>query len=101
MLDDTCYFLGFNEHSEAVCVWLTLNHSLTKQLLAALAFPDAKRPYTKDLLMRLDLRTISRRIEFAEIEGKAARFGVTQREWERFVRPDESPISVPQLTLFG
>ncbi len=101
MLDDTCYFLGFDDFREAVCTWLTLNHSLTRQLLTALSFSDAKRPYTKDLLMRLDLRTISRRIDFAEIEGQATRFGLDLNEWERFIQQDENLAPVPQLTLFG
>jgi len=100
MLDDTCYFLGFDNRTEAVCAWLTLNHTLTRQLLTALSFPDAKRPYTKELLMRLDLRIISRRIKFCEIEGQAARFGVTWPEWERFVHQDENLVPVSQLTLF-
>ncbi len=101
MLDDTCYFLGFDNRTEAVCTWLTLNHVLTQRLLAALAFPDAKRPYTKDLLMRLDLRAINQQIEFREIEAKAQPLGITIEDWTNYVDQAEDAIPSQQLSLFA
>ncbi len=55
MLDDTCYFLSFDNLSEAVFTWAILNSEHIQQLLATLAFLGAKRPYTKDILMRLSI----------------------------------------------
>ena len=55
MLDDTCYFLGFETYSEARLACAALNSEPVQGLLQALAFRDGKRPFTKELLMRIDL----------------------------------------------
>lgn len=55
MLDDTCYFLGFEGRAEALRACTVLNGEAVQGLLQALAFRDGKRPFTKDLLMRIDL----------------------------------------------
>lgn len=52
MLDDTCYFLGFDNLCEAIFIWSILNTEHVQQLLAAIVFLDAMRPYTKDVFMR-------------------------------------------------
>jgi hypothetical protein len=102
MLDDTCYFLGFDHRAEAVCTWLVLNHALTRQLLAALAFPDAKRPYTKELLMRLNLSAISCKIDFPEVEALALAQGVRAPEWRAYQTAMQSDQpKLKQLILFG
>ena len=54
MLDDTCYFLGFDSVDEAICVHHLLNGTEIQNLLNSLVFWDAKRVITKDVLMRLD-----------------------------------------------
>lgn len=59
MLDDTCYFLSFDNLSEAILVWAILNSEHIQQLLATLVFLDAKRPYTKDILMRLSIDKVA------------------------------------------
>lgn len=64
MLDDTCYFLGFDDISEALIVLGILNSSYTKDLLRSIAFTDAKRPYTKDILMRINLFKIAESLGF-------------------------------------
>lgn len=66
MLDDTCYFLGFDDIVQAVCTLIALNHPTTIRLLKAITFSDAKRVYTKDLLMRIDIRAIACTISFDE-----------------------------------
>lgn len=64
MLDDTCYFLGFDDISEALIVLGILNSSYTRDLLRSIAFIDAKRPYTKDTLMRIQLFKIAEHLGF-------------------------------------
>ncbi len=64
MLDDTCYFLGFDDISEALIVLGILNSSYTKDLLRSIVFIDAKRPYTKDTLMRINLFKIAENLGF-------------------------------------
>ncbi len=56
MLDDTCYFIGFDSLEKAQIVQKILNSDIVQNFLKAIIFPDAKRPITKDILMRIDLR---------------------------------------------
>jgi len=59
MLDDTSYFLSFDVFNDALFTWILLNTSDVKELLSSIAFLDLKRPYTKEILMRIDIRTIA------------------------------------------
>ncbi len=56
MLDDTCYFLGFDEIEEAVAICVLLNNENVQSFLRSIAFPDAKRMINKEVLMRIDLK---------------------------------------------
>lgn len=56
MLDDTCYFLGFDNLKSAVAIQTLLNSDIVKSFLQTIAFADAKRMITKDVLMRIDLK---------------------------------------------
>ncbi|MEN3332081.1 MAG: hypothetical protein V7641_1446 [Blastocatellia bacterium] len=67
MLDDTCYFLGFDNYRDALFTTALLNSSIVKDLLQAIVFADAKRPYTKEALMRIDLARAAALISFREI----------------------------------
>ncbi len=67
MVDDTCYLLSFEELSEAVFVWALLNHCHTRELLSSITFLDSKRPFTKDILMRLALHRLANDLSFEEI----------------------------------
>ena len=58
MLDDTCYFIGFDTYSDAVFAATALMSAPIQNLLKALVFADAKRPYTKEVLMRLDIERV-------------------------------------------
>lgn len=55
MLDDTCYFIGFENLNDAKIVQTLLNSPLVQHFLKAIIFPEAKRSITKDILMRIDL----------------------------------------------
>lgn len=67
MLDDTCYFIGFDQIEYAVYALILLNYSKTAEFLKSITFSDSKRVFTKDLLMRLDLLSISNSIPQDEI----------------------------------
>lgn len=58
MLDDTCYFLGFDDLKSAVAVQTLLNTDIVKSFLQSITFVDAKRMITKDVLMRIDLKKV-------------------------------------------
>lgn len=55
MLDDTIYFLPFDDKDEAVKMADALNSEPIQEFLRAFVFPDAKRPITIELLKRLDV----------------------------------------------
>ncbi len=54
MLDDTCYFLGFDNYIDALFTTSLFNSAPIIQFLSSVVFQDAKRPYTKDVLMRIN-----------------------------------------------
>ena len=53
LLDDTCYFIGFDTFEEAQNIQNLLNQSETQEFIESFMFTDAKRAITKDLLMRI------------------------------------------------
>jgi len=61
MLDDTCYFIGFDTLEEAEAVQNLLNQPETQEFIESFMFTDAKRAITKDLLMRIALDSVSRK----------------------------------------
>ncbi len=67
MFDDTCYYLGFDSYEEALFGCTALNSRISKDLLEALAFQDSKRPYTKEVLMRVTISKILKELTFDEI----------------------------------
>jgi hypothetical protein len=85
MFDDTCYFLPFEDESEARIVAEILSSQICQQFMACLTFTDSKRPFTVELLQRLNIRAIAEAAGFAG-DWKASR--------DRGVRYPEQPVSV-------
>ena len=105
MLDDTCYMLGFDKLEFAVYSFLLLNFTTTKQFLQSITFADAKRTFTKDVLMRIDLLKLAQTIEKNELQkelnyiNKAYNFNLTLDFWCDFINEMIS-IESRQLELF-
>lgn len=76
MLDDTSYFLSFDNYSEAYTCMLLLNSERVQNFLLSISFQDAKRPYTKKVLQRLDLNKCVQNIEFDELADVESTFGL-------------------------
>jgi len=53
LLDDTCYFIGFDTFEEAQKIQNLLNQIETQEFIESFMFTDSKRAITKDLLMRI------------------------------------------------
>lgn len=107
MLDDTCYFLGFDSLSESIFVWAILNNERVQQLLAALTFLDAKRPYTKDILMRISIDKVAENISYNEIINqiksldKRILVNITEDKWKVFLgKMNKRNSETKQLSLF-
>lgn len=57
LLDDTCYFIGFDKIEDALKVQAELNNPEMQSFIQSFMFTDAKRAITKDLLMRISLKS--------------------------------------------
>ncbi len=58
MLDDTCYFLPFEDAQTARKVHEALRSKLARTFFDARVFWDAKRPFSKQILQQLDLHAL-------------------------------------------
>lgn len=74
MLDDTCYFIGFDNLQFALYTLLLLNSKETSSFLKSISFPDAKRMINKDVLMRIDINELAKSVSFSEIGKKMQEF---------------------------
>jgi hypothetical protein len=92
MLDDTCYFLGFETYIEALLTASLLNSQIVTRFLNSIVFTDAKRPYTKEILMRIDLARVSSLVtiealnQFWQKVNYNPRFSVTTTDFEEFAQ---------------
>ena len=106
MLDDTCYFIGFDRIEYAVYAIILLNSKTTEAFLKSITFSDAKRVFTKDLLMRLDLLNLANLISRTEIEEQIIflndkySLNINLSHWENFI-DEMTPKKEKQLTIFG
>lgn len=64
--DDTCYFVSFENEESARLVAEVLNSELCRRFLGCLAFPNSKRPFTVDLLQRLNFVLLAEEAGLAE-----------------------------------
>jgi hypothetical protein len=55
MVDDTASFLSFESHEDAVIVAKALNSERARHFFSVFAFLDAKRPYTVEVLSKLNI----------------------------------------------
>ena len=67
LLDDTCYFISFYDFKEAVIIWGLLKSEYVSRFLESIVFLDAKRPYTKDILMRISLTELFYLIDYKKL----------------------------------
>lgn len=106
MLDDTCYMLGFDKIEFAVYSLILLNSETTMQFLQSITFPDAKRTFTKDVLMRIDLWELAQTIDKSELKKELKflnnkySFNLTLDLWDNYVE-EMTPIKSGQIKLFA
>ncbi|MEM8526906.1 MAG: hypothetical protein AAGG68_19855, partial [Bacteroidota bacterium] len=73
-----------------------LNSSTVQSFLKSIIFSDAKRPITKDILMRIDMQKVYNLLQGEEEEEEEA-----QKEWKdfKYVLEKENKTS-NQMTIF-
>ncbi len=69
LLDDTCYFLGFQTYIEALFFCTILNSSVAKGFFESIAFSNSKRPFTKEILMRISFSDLANSLTFNDIQS--------------------------------
>ena len=106
MLDDTCYFIGFDKIEYAVYAIILLNSKTTEAFLKSITFSDAKRVFTKEILMRLNLLNLAMVISRNEIEEQIVflndkySLDINISHWDSFIN-EMTPKNEKQLTIFG
>ncbi len=106
MLDDTCYLLGFDKIEFAVYSLILLNSDITVKFLQSVTFADAKRTFTKDVLMRIDLLELANSIDRNYVELELQRlnniynFNLKLSLWNKFME-EMSPVKNKQVELFA
>lgn len=76
MLDDTTYFFSFDDYELAYVCMLILNNSTIRDFLYSISFEDAKRPYTKKVLQRLDFNKVLKVITFQKLKELEKELGL-------------------------
>lgn len=105
MLDDTCYFIGFERLADAVFSFLLLNSPEAQHFLESLVFWDSKRAITKDLLMRIDFGRLLDTVDFEKIISLSDGFPelpaekLTFEVWENYCQL-ALPKTTTQFVLF-
>ncbi len=79
MLDDTSYFLSFDNYDNAYVCMLLLNSEKVQNFFLSISFQDAKRPYTKKVLQRLDLKKCIEKIDLSDLEETEKKFKLETR----------------------
>lgn len=106
MLDDTCYLIGFDKIEFAVYALILLNSDTTAQFLQSVTFPDAKRTFTKDVLMRIDLLALAKLIDKANLQtelkmlNEKYNLNLTLNLWGNFIN-EMTPVNNGQMAIFA
>ncbi len=106
MLDDTCYLIGFDKIEFAVYALILLNSNTTVQFLQSVTFSDAKRTFTKDVLMRIDLLELAKQINKTDLQteletlNEKYKFNLTLNLWDSFIN-EMTPVNSGQMAMFA
>jgi hypothetical protein len=105
MLDDTCYFIGFDKIEYAAYALILLNSEATMRFLQSVTFQDAKRTFTKDVLMRIDLLALAKSVPPAfllqelSILNEKYNLNLALNHWEFFMI-EMAPFTRGQIEMF-
>ena len=74
MVDDTSYFLSFEKYDIAYVCMLLFNSEKVQNFLYSISFQDAKRPYTKKVLQRLDIEKCVQNVTLTDLQQVEEKF---------------------------
>lgn len=76
ILDDTSYFLSFEDYDDAYITMLILNSQLVKKFLKNIAFLDSKRPFSKKVLKRIDISKCLKILKLEDLKKTEEELGL-------------------------
>lgn len=97
MLDDTCYFIGFENSKMAEIAHFLLNSDLVQKFLKSIVFSDSKRSINKDILMRIDFKKAFESTDFEKAKKKIKH--LKHEHWKAFEEMVKKK-EITQMTLF-
>lgn len=100
MLDDTCYFIGIDNFDAAYSLMLLLNSKTVKSFLREVSFADAKRPYTKRVLQRIDLSKALDIIALEELRETEEKLGLESKICDEMLQSLAEIVEPREQTLF-
>jgi hypothetical protein len=106
MLDDTCYLIGFDKIEFAIYSLILLNSNTTVQFLQSVTFSDAKRTFTKDVLMRINLLELAKQIDELDLRTKLDllsekyKLDITLDLWSNFIS-EMTSVNSRQMEIFA
>ena len=93
LIDDTCYSLSFDEEWEARLICALLNHPAVSKFLTSITFSDSKRPITKGVLERINLKAVYAQVNIDTLMNH------TTDSYGKSVNCDRTNVDI-QLRLF-
>jgi hypothetical protein len=97
MLDDTCYFIGFDELIFAQIALYLVNSDLVQRFLKSIIFSDSKRSINKDTLMRIDFEKVFENSAYDDAKKHIKNLSIDN--WNAFGDMIKEVASI-QMTLF-
>lgn len=97
MLDDTCYFIGFDDLKMAEIAHYLVNSEIVQKFLKSIIFSDSKRSINKDTLMRIDFEKAFEISDFEKAKRNIKELKTEQ--WEAFGEIVKKEVT-EQMTLF-
>lgn len=98
MLDDTCYFIGFEKLKNAQIAHCLLNSNIAQQFLKSIIFSDSKRSINKDILMRIDFEVLYEVTDYNYIKKSIPKLSI--KDWQDFQKLSSTMNNIRQLSLF-
>ena len=99
MTDDTSYFICFDNYDMAYVAMLLLNSKKVQRFLTSIAFLDAKRPYTKKILERIDFDKVVDSLTLEELITTEAELNLSYYVTSSMYDTFKSLLLVGQLQL--
>lgn len=100
MLDDTGYFIGFENYDLAYTAMIYLNTDKVKTFLQSLIFSESKRPVTKKILSRMDFSKICAEISNEELFLTEIKLGLKNHLNENILYEFFNLLQSGELKLF-